>query len=387
MVTIKRKTENKDDSLRQATLMFEKRFDLQDFTATLIEAEPSTIKELVEDYLHTEGFPKGVTYIDVDWHLKPRLRASYDKWVELGINEGYIADDDLRDGLRAFFDTGRATQMALKEWSKSHLVDLEVVLNETLENWEHRMGGSEELLDNFYSLFDAMQVNKLLTENIDSYPELVEEFRDKTKGVGLDNAKLNNTHYQVKVNTQGNESDIVLLMTLILNINKPQALDSIPKMTADDFNTLLCLPSIFRKLSKNVELLDSVDEWEERNKQIASERVAIQKISQILTESFNPEEILQQLVATPSPDNPYYQKLEVLAEERHVSVEKLLSQKPKATVKFNGDKADLSKKLLDTKLSEYEIYKKFVSKEKEIISGLWLEKPLKNSLSVEIEVK
>ena len=383
MVTIKRKSENKDDSLRQATLMFEKRFDLQDFTATLIEAEPSTIKELVEDYLHTEGFPEGVTYIDVDWHLKPRLRASYDKWVELGFNEGYIADDDLRDGLRAFFDTGRATQMALNEWQKSHLVDLEVVLNETLENWEHRMGGSEELLDNFYSLFDAMQVNKLLTENIDSYPELVEEFRDKTKEVGLDNAKLNNTHYQVKVNTQGNESDIVLLMTLILNINKPQALDSIPKMTADDFNTLLCLPSIFRKLSKNVELLDSVDEWEERNKQIASERVAIQKISQKLADGFNPDEILQHLVATPSPDNPYYKKLEALAEERHVSVEKLLAQKLRATLKFNGDMAELSKKLLDTKLSEYKNYNNFILGEKELNNALWLEEPLIKSINVE----
>lgn len=383
MVTIKRKTENKDDSLRQATLMFEKRFDLQDFTATLIEAEPSTIKELVEDYLHTEGFPKGVTYIDVDWHLKPRLRASYDKWVELGINEGYISDDDLRDGLREFFDTGRVTEMALKEWSKSHLLDLEVVLNETLEKWERRMGGSEELLDNFYRLFDAIQVNKLLTENIDSYPELVEEFRDKTKEAGLDNAKLNNTHYKVKVNTQGNESEIVLLMTLILNINRPQALDSIPKMTADDFNTLLCLPSIFRKLSKTVELLDSVSEWEERNKQIASERVAIQKISQKLTESFNPDEILQHLVATPSPENPYYKKLEVLAEERHVSVEKLLAQKPKATLKFNGDMADLSKKLLDTKLSEYEKYNKFILGEKELINALWLEEPLIKSINVE----
>ena len=383
MVTIKRKSENKDDSLRQATLMFEKRFDLQDFTATLIEAEPSTIKELVEDYLHTEGFPKGVTYIDVDWHLKPRLRASYDKWVELGINEGYIADDDLRDGLREFFDTGRATEMALKEWSKSHLLDLEVVLNETLEKWEHRMGCSEELLDNFYRLFDAMQVNKLLTENIDSYPELVEEFRDKTKEAGLDNAKLNNTHYKVKVNTQGNESEIVLLMTLILNINSPQALDSIPKMTADDFNTLLCLPSIFRKLSKTVELLDSVTEWEERNKQIASERVAIQKISQKLADGFNPDEILQHLVATPSPDNPYYKKLEVLAEERHVSVEKLLAQKPKATLKFNGDMADLSKKLLDTKLSEYKNYNKFILGEKELNNALWLEEPLVKSINVE----
>lgn len=383
MVTIKRKSENKDDSLRQATLMFEKRFDLQDFTATLIEAEPSTIKELVEDYLHTEGFPKGVTYIDVDWHLKPRLRASYDKWVELGINEGYIADDDLRDGLREFFDTGRATEMALKEWNKSHLLDLEVVLNETLEKWERRMGGSEELLDNFYRLFDAMQVNKLLTENIDSYPELVEEFRDKTKEAGLDNAKLNNTHYKVKVNTQGNESEIVLLMTLILNINSPQALDSIPKMTADDFNTLLCLPSIFRKLSKTVELLDSVNEWEERNKQIASERVAIQKISQRLTESFNPDEILQYLIANPSPDNPYYKKLEVLAEERHVSVEKLLAQKPKATLKFNGDMADLSKKLLDTKLSDYENYNKFILGEKELIKAIWLEEPLVKSINVE----
>lgn len=383
MVTIKRKSENKDDSLRQATLMFEKRFDLQDFTATLIEAEPSTIKELVEDYLHTEGFPKGVTYIDVDWHLKPRLRASYDKWVELGINEGYIADDDLRDGLREFFDTGRATEMALKEWSKSHLLDLEVVLNETLEKWEHRMGGSEELLDNFYRLFDAMQVNKLLTENIDSYPELVEEFRDKTKEAGLDNAKLNNTHYKVKVNTQGNESEIVLLMTLILNINSPQALDSIPKMTADDFNTLLCLPSIFRKLSKTVELLDGVNEWEERNKQIVSERVAIQKISKKLADGFNPDEILQHLVATPSPDNPYYKKLEALAEERHVSVEKLLAQKPKATLKFNGDMAELSKKLLDTKLSEYKNYNNFILGEKELNNALWLEEPLIKSINVE----
>lgn len=385
MVTIKRKSENKDDSLSQATLMFEKRFDLQDFTATLIEAEPSTIKELVEDYLHTEGFPKGVTYIDVDWHLKPRLRASYDKWVELGINDGYITDDDLRDGLREFFDTGRATKMALNEWQKSHLLDLEVVLNETLEKWERRMGGSEELLDNFYNLFDAIQVNKFLTENIDSYPELIEKFRDKIKEAGLDNAKLNNTHYRVKVNTKGNESDIVLLMTLILNINEPQAIDSIPKMTADDFNTLLCLPSIFRKLSKNVELLDSVNEWEERNKQIASERVAIQKISQRLIEGFNPDEILQCLVVTPSPDNPYYQKLEVLAEERHVSVEKLLSQKPKATVKFNGDMADLSKKLLDTKLSEYENYNKFILGEKALINALWLEEPLVKSLNIEIK--
>ena len=386
MVTIKRKKETKDDLLKRATTEFEKKFDLKGFTETLIEAEPSVIKELVEDHLHSEGFPVGVTYIDVDWHLKPRLRASYDKWVEIGISNGYIAEKDLQDGLRAFFATGRATEMALKEWQQNHLIDLEVVLNETIDKWEKRMVSSEELLDNFYALFDALQVNKILTENIDSYPELVAEFIDKTKEAGLENAKLNNTFYQVKVNTQGNESDIVLLMTLMLNVNRPQSIDSVPKMSSEDFNTLLCLPSLFKKLSKNIEILDNVEIWEERNKQIASETKAIQKISQILLDSFNPDEILQGLIATPSPDNPYYKRLEEVAEEYNVSPEKILSRKPKTTVKFNGDIEEMSKKIFDTELSEYENYKKFVSGGKELISNFWLKEPLKNAINVEMGI-
>ena len=74
----------------------------------------------------------------------------------------------------------------------------------------------------------------------------------------------------------------------------------------------------------------------------------------------------------------------MLAEERHVSVEKMFAQKPKATLKFNGDMADLSKKLLDTKLSEYEEYNKFILGEKELINALWLEEPLIKSLNVDI---
>lgn len=386
MVTIKQKKEPQENLLKRATIEFEKRFDLQGFTASLIEAEPNAIKELVEDYLRSEGFPTGVTYIDVDWHLKPHLRASYDKWIEIGISNGYIAEKDLQDGLRTFFNTGRATEMVLREWQQNHLVDLEVVLNETVDKWERRMAGAEELLDNFYTLFDSLQVNKILTENIDSYPELVEEFIDKTKEAGLESAKLSNTFYRVKVNTQGHENDIVLLMTLMLNINRPQAIEGIPKMSSEDFNTLLCLPSLFKKLSKNVEILDSVDVWEERNKQIASEKRAIQKISQILTANFDPEEIKQALIATSSPDNPYYKQLEVVAEEYNIPLKKLLSKNPKVVVKFGGNVEELSKKMLDSKLADYEVYKKFVSGDKELINNLWLEEPLKSSLNVEINI-
>lgn len=386
MVTIKQKKEPQENLLKRATIEFEKRFDLQGFTASLIEAEPSAIKELVEDYLRSEGFPTGVTYIDVDWHLKPHLRASYDKWIEIGISNGYIAEKDLQDGLRTFFNTGRATEMALREWQQNHLVDLEVVLNETVDKWERRMAGAEELLDNFYTLFDALQVNKILTENIDSYPELVEEFIDKTKEVGLESAKLSNTFYRVKVNTQGHENDIVLLMTLMLNINRPQAIEGVPKMSSEDFNTLLCLPSLFKKLSKNVEILDSVDVWEERNKQIASEKQAIKKISQILTANFDPEELKQALIVTPSPDNPYYKQLEVVAEEYNIPLKKLLSKNPRVVVKFGGNVEELSKKMLDSKLADYEVYKKFVSGDKELINNFWLEEPLESSLNVEINI-
>ena len=45
--------------------------------------------------------------------------------------------------------------------------------------------------------------------------------------------------------------------------------------------------------------------------------------------------------------------------------------------------ADLSKKLLDTKLSEYEKYNKFILGEKELINTLWLEEPLAKSINVD----
>ena len=188
------------------------------------------------------------------------------------------------------------------------------------------------------------------------------------------------------MNTQGHENDIVLLMTLMLNINRPQAIEGVPKMSSEDFNTLLCLPSLFKKLSKNVEILDSVDVWEERNKQIASEKQAIKKISQILTANFDPEELKQALIVTPSPDNPYYKQLEVVAEEYNIPLKKLLSKNPRVVVKFGGNVEELSKKMLDSKLADYEVYKKFVSGDKELINNFWLEEPLESSLNVEINI-
>ena len=130
-----------------------------------------------------------------------------------------------------------------------------------------------------------------------------------------------------------------------------------------------------------------MDEWEERNKQIASERGAIQKISQKLVENFNPDEILQYLVANPSSDNPYYQKLEVLAEEQQVSVEKLLAKKPSATVKLNGDIVGLVKEWLENRGLDYELYKKIISGDKKTIISLFIQELIKKALSVEFTVR
>ena len=95
---------------------------------------------------------------------------------------------------------------------------------------------------------------------------------------------------------------------------------------------------------------------------------------------------MQGLIATPSSDNPYYKCLEEVAEEYNVSPEKILSRKPKTTVKFNGDIEEMSKKIFDTELSEYENYKKFVSGEKKLISNFWLKEPLKNAINVEMGI-
>lgn len=390
MVTIRKNVqENNIDSLKDAELNLVRGFDLKDFSSYMIENVPNTIKELVEESLREQGFPKEVRWSDVDWHLKTIQKKEFKEWIELGLERGYILESDLEDGLRTFIREGKAYEMAIKEWDKSGLLDFEVVLNEDIGSWENRMNYTEHLVDSFHDLLDILRVNATVKENIEIYPELENMFYDLTREVGLEDATVRDTQYKVEVNVSGQEEELAILITLLLNINDPDRLKQGFQMNSEDFNTMLCIPSLFAKVNKRLTVLDDVLSWEERNQRVASKRKALEAIQRKLEESFEPVVIgayLSDVNNSFSEGNPYFDKATIMAEEEGLSVEEFLAKRQVVTARLKGDLSGLSEELLNGGMSNYAQYKAFLSTPTNEVQRLWVKKPYMKYIDVDLKI-
>ena len=390
MVTLrKNRTEDGADRYKEAELNLVRGFDLKDFSSFMIENAPNKIKELVEEYLREQGFPKEVRWSDVDWHLKTIQKKDFKEWIDLGLEQGYILEADLEDGLRDFIRTGRAYKMAIKEWDKSGLLEFEVVLNEDMSSWENRMNYAEHLVDSFHDLLDILRVNATVKENIEIYPELESMFHDLAREIGLEDATVRDTQYKVEVNVNGQEEELAILITLLLNINDPERLNKGFQMNSDDFNTMLCIPSLFAKVNKRLTVLDDVLSWEERNQRVASKRKALEKIQRKLEESFEPVVVgayLSNADNLVNAENPYFAKVVSMAEEEGLSLEQFLAKRQVVTAKLKGDLSELCEALLNSELSNYAQYKAFLSAPTNEVQRLWLKNPYMKFIDVDVKM-
>lgn len=390
MVTIRKNVqENNIDSLKDAELNLVRGFDLKDFASYMIENVPNTIKELVEESLREQGFPKEVRWSDVDWHLKTIQKKEFKEWIELGLERGYILESDLEDSLRTFIREGKAYEMAIKEWDKSGLLDFEVVLNEDIGSWENRMNYTEHLVDSFHDLLDILRVNATVKENIEIYPELENMFYDLTRESGLEDATVRDTQYKVEVNVSGQEEELAILITLLLNINDPDRLKQGFQMNSEDFNTMLCIPSLFAKVNKRLTVLDDVLSWEERNQRVASKRKALEAIQRKLEESFEPVVVgayLSNADNLLNAENPYFVKVASMAEEEGLSVEQFLAKRQVVTARLKGDLSGLSEELLNGEMSNYARYKAFLSTPVNEVQRFWLKKPYLKYVDVDAKI-
>lgn len=390
MVTLrKNRTEDVVDHYKEAELNLVRGFDLKDFSSFMIENAPNKIKELVEEYLREQGFPKEVRWSDVDWHLKTIQKKDFKEWIDLGLEQGYILEADLEDGLRDFIHTGRAYKMAIKEWDKSGLLEFEVVLNEDMSSWENRMNYAEHLVDSFHDLLDILRVNATVKENIEIYPELESMFYDLAREIDLEDATVRDTQYKVEVNVNGQEEELAILITLLLNINDPERLNQGFQMNSDDFNTMLCIPSLFAKVNKRLTVLDDVLSWEERNQRVSSKRKALEAIQRKLEESFEPVVIGAYLSDTNNSfnaGNPYFDKATIMAEEEGMTLEQFLAERQVVTAKLKGDLSELCEELLNNELSNYPQYKAFLSAPTNEVQRLWLKNPYMKFIDVDVKM-
>ena len=137
-------------------------------------------------------------------------------------------------------------------------------------------------------------------------------------------------------------------------------------------------------------MLEGVEGWESRNQRVASKRKAAEAIRLKLEDGFDPVvlgSILSDAQNISKPNNPYYKKAEILAEERGLNVEQVLTLRQTVTAKLKGDFANIAASLLDSNLENYEAYKKFLSSSQEELYRQWAEQPLINYVDVDIKMQ
>lgn len=266
-----------------------KSFDINDFLAYFLENRSDDVKELVEEELHQHRFPEEAEWDTVLWSLSGRNRVEFTKWLDIAVQKHYINGEDIADKLDDFIRSDRDYKMFAAEWRQ--LLNIDVKLLENVSEWYERQGKVKELAKILSTNFDPDYIGLRLAS-----PELLEAtfnpvsdvFRNEAEQLGFPKeATTINTRFKVIPTMAVDFEEFANYLTGILR-EKDGQVDNLLRINNRQINEVYLSHLTISYLAIRVTILDTLEEWEERNQILSDNSRAKKLLSEMIERMFDP---------------------------------------------------------------------------------------------------
>lgn len=291
----------------------------QNFAVYFYEKRPEDVAELVNQAMREADYPEQADWKTVAWELNVQNKVDFVEWVDIAAEKKYMNGEDIGDKFADFTKSDRDYQMYAEEWKK--LLNIEVKLKENKYEWMERQGKAEQIGRLLASQFDPDYLGERLKS-----PELIEMtynpttdiFRDNADELGLtEKATTINTRFKVKPQLGIPFADFAKELSYM--VKDGAELEKIFQTNSQVVNEIFLRKETLPYLAIEVEILDTIDEWEERNQILANPDRAEAVLTKKITDCFDPLLIGERLsteAMLQRSDNACYQQIEEkLAEE------------------------------------------------------------------------
>lgn len=264
-----------------------KAFEIDEYLAYFLEKKPEVVQHKVQEMMKDENFPQEAQWDKVRWEIRGKNKTEFSEWVRLGFQKGYLSQEDIKDKLNDFIRSDRDYKMYTAEWEK--LMNIEIILKETAEEYLERQGKADALSKHLSSNFDPDYIGEKLKEyeNLSlSYNPVMDLFNEQRASSELgDKATVLNTRFKVLVSPPDFE-EVASSLTMMIK-DQGESLDNLLEFSGQALNAIYFSPYTLHFLPLNVQIQDTVEEWEERNQVLASPARAKELLTQKISDSFD----------------------------------------------------------------------------------------------------
>lgn len=264
-----------------------KAFEIDEYLAYFLEKKPEVVQHKVQEMMKDENFPQEAQWDKVRWEIRGKNKTEFSEWVRLGFQKGYLSQEDIKDKLNDFIRSDRDYKMYTAEWEK--LMNIEIILKETAEEYLERQGKADALSKHLSSNFDSDYIGEKLKEyeNLSlSYNPVMDLFNEQRASSELgDKATVLNTRFKVLVSPPDFE-EVASSLTMMIK-DQGESLDALLEFSGQALNAIYFSPYTLHFLPLNVQIQDTVEEWEERNQVLASPARAKELLTQKISDSFD----------------------------------------------------------------------------------------------------
>lgn len=264
-----------------------KSFNINEFLSYFLEHKHDDVKDMALEAMKDGGFPDYADWEKVLWRLEGQNKVEFREWLRIGADKQYIHKSDIADKLNDFIKSDRDYKMFSEMWKE--LLHIKVVLLENSEEWRIRQGKVEQLGKVLEQRFDKGYIENRLVQSdflALSFNPVIDLLEAKLKDEGFPKeANSLNTRFKVNVNLAIDFNEFANKLSVMMG--EKQILDMLIEYNNERINEIYISQHTMPYLAIQVEVLDTLQEWQERNHIIFDQSNLLEVVAEAFESRFD----------------------------------------------------------------------------------------------------